>query len=104
MATSVVGLVFAILWADAEKSKRIDEARAVAEEVGDWFSGELDKALIALYTMRQFVIQTPEFEALHAQIGFCKHLETATSSADCEDTAAPPLKGLVGGYIQPWFS
>ena len=145
MVTCVVGLVFAILWADAEKSKRIDEARAVAEEVGNWFSDELDKALFALYTLRQFVVQTPgmpmivgliwlcirslltlthtivglfwlctrslltlthtpEFEALHAQIGYCKRLETATSPADCEDIAAPPLPGSVRGWLQLWFS
>ena len=71
MVTCVVGLVFAILWADAEKSKRIDEARAVAEEVGNWFSDELDKALFALYTLRQFVVQTPGMPMIVGLIWLC---------------------------------
>jgi hypothetical protein len=93
--TCAVGLAFTILWANAEQSEREEEARAVAEEVGHWFSGELNKALIPLYTMRQFVIQTPEFEALHNQIGFCKNLKTP---AECDANAAPPMAGKASSH------
>jgi hypothetical protein len=89
--TCAVGLAFTCVWANAERSGRMEEAREVAEEISDWFSSELDKALIPLYTIRQFVIQTPEFEALHNQIGFCKKLQTDNSPAECEANAAPPL-------------
>jgi hypothetical protein len=44
--TCAVGLAFTCVWANAERSGRMEEAREVAEEVGDWFSGELDKALM----------------------------------------------------------
>jgi len=93
--TCAVGLAFTILWANAEQSEREEEARAVAEEVGHWFSGELNKALIPLYTMRQFVIQTPEFEALHNQIGSCKNLKTP---AECDANAAPPMAGKASSH------
>jgi class 3 adenylate cyclase len=92
-ATCAVGLTFTIMWADAEMSYKLEEAKEVAEEVGDWFSSELDKALLPLFTMRQFVIQTPEFAALHSQIGTCRKLQTDDSPADCEASAAPPKAG-----------
>ena len=72
-------LVFAIFCAatvslvvkftDDEEDARLAVAREMAEETGLFFSRELDKALVPLFTMSQFVYQLPAFADLPRIIG-----------------------------------
>lgn len=56
-------------YADNEEENNRDEANDLAVEIGLWFSTELDKAILPLFTMAQFVQQLPEFHLLSDIVG-----------------------------------
>mmetsp|Transcript_9703 Transcript_9703/g.14565 ORF Transcript_9703/g.14565 Transcript_9703/m.14565 type:complete len:812 (-) Transcript_9703:51-2486(-) len=70
LACLIVGGVLIVKsYADNEEENNRDEAHDLAVEIGLWFSTELDKAILPLFTMAQFVQQLPEFHSLSDVVG-----------------------------------
>jgi len=72
-------LVFAVLtaasvflvsvFADQQREEIRDGALALAEETGEWFSAQLDRAILPLFSIAQFATELDLFRDLPAQIG-----------------------------------
>lgn len=53
----------------SEQMALIDEAQALAIETGDWFSKQLDLAILPLFSLAQFAIELEIFRGLPSAIG-----------------------------------
>ena len=87
-ALCAAGLVVTLRWADAIELQAQEDATIVAKEIGSWFSGQLDAALMPLFTLSQFVQQIDTFKDLPNKIGDYCDPDTV-----CPAPYAPPLKG-----------
>ena len=64
-----VGSVVVVQFAQNYEDERIAEAREVAAMTGAIFSEQLDRAILPLFSIAQFVYELQEFRSLAAQIG-----------------------------------
>lgn len=63
------GLSMSYFFAQAEESQVRDDALALAIDTGNWFSEQLDLAILPLFSLAQFAVELEVFRDLPDQIG-----------------------------------
>lgn len=88
---------------NGEEEVRMAAALEMAEDTGDFFSKELDKALLPLFTMSQFVHQLPAFHDLPFRIGDRGEPGSAPPEAGTRSGTHRNLTGVVPPDLEAQF-
>jgi hypothetical protein len=65
----VVGILVVLSYGEHYQEELLSEAREVAAETGAFFSKELDRAILPLFSLAQFVFEVDELRTLPTRIG-----------------------------------
>lgn len=63
------GVAICMVYTNDQQEEIRDEALGLAKETGEFFSGQLDQAILPLFSMAQFAVELPIFRSLPDEIG-----------------------------------
>jgi hypothetical protein len=98
-SAGIAALMFA---KSAGDEKLEDDAIALAEETGKFFSDQLDHAILPLFSLAQFVNEIPSFKNLFDDIGQA-HAPGSLPFLDNGDTKAPTHRNITGVCDEPYL-
>lgn len=81
-----IGVVVGIILGNAQSAEIHEEATKLSMEVGEFFAGQLDKAILPLFSMAQFAVHLEMFQTLPNQVGLVDGNEEQGSSLPLNTT------------------
>jgi sensor domain CHASE-containing protein len=95
-----VGIIVLMFAKSGEDEKLEDEAIAMAEETGKFFSDQLDQAILPLFSLAQFVNELDIFKNLSSAIGQA-HAPGSLPFIDNDDANPPTHRNITGVCDEP---